>query len=451
MPMPMLKFRPQPAHPADLIAYQDSIDMVKKSFKRNYLDSVAGLPIVDAWLLRDIYTYKFCRDHALTLGLDLKGGMSLIMEISQEDVLRKLSNSSHNPQFNQAIVNATKEQAIHPDDYLTIFKKEFEKLNPNSKLAAVFAPIENYQGKITITSSNDEVINVLRKDFDAAIHETFQVLKTRIDQFGVASPNISLQANTGRIILELPGVDDPARVRKLLQQTAQLEFWDTYEAQEVVGYLNEANSSVRDYLAKVKASKDTTAGALLGDTTAAQSSSSSLLLGDSTSAAASTGSKTGDTSKTAAKKDTTGKDAYPLFDVLGPNVDRQSGKTGEGPLIGYAFGKDTAQVDRYLALEPVRSVFPRDLKLLWSAHPIDDKRNLFGLYAIKANPASPEAPLSGDVITDATGSYDQFGVPEVDITMNALGASKWEKMTDVAANASLGGKTSKKMYRHCVG
>ena len=194
---------------AQQVAFRDSVDYATKIVKRNYLDSVSGVPLINVWGLKDIYTYKFCRDHALTLGLDLKGGMSLIMEIAQDDVLRKLSNNSPNHQFDEAIKSAVKLQATQQGDFLTLFKQEFEKANPNGKLASIFAQVESYQGKINPTSSNDEVINLLRKDFDAAVHETFQVLKTRIDQFGVTSPNISLQANTGRIILELPGLDDP--------------------------------------------------------------------------------------------------------------------------------------------------------------------------------------------------------------------------------------------------
>jgi len=238
--------------PAEHVLFKDSVDQITRTYRRNYLDSVAGLPVWDYPVIKGIYTYKFCRDNSLSLGLDLKGGMSLIMEISEDDVLRKLSYNSRNAQFNHVIVDAQKDNVKSKAEFLTRFKHELEKLNKDSKLAAIFAPIEGYKGKINPNSSNDEVINVLHGDFDAAINETFNVIKTRIDQFGVASPNISLQANTGRIILELPGVEDPARVRKLLQQTAQLEFWDTYETAEVINYLGEANTALRGVLAKEK-------------------------------------------------------------------------------------------------------------------------------------------------------------------------------------------------------
>lgn len=419
---------------AQQVLFLDSVNDIKKMHRRNYLDSVSGLPIVDVWGLRDIYTYKFCRDHALSLGLDLKGGMSLIMEIAEDDVLRKLSGNSRNPQFNQAIINAKKAQESNQKDFLTLFKEEFEKLNKDAKLAAIFASVENYQGKINLNSSNSEVINTLRKDFDAAIRETFQVLKTRIDQFGVASPNISLQENTGRIILELPGVDDPVRVRKLLQQTAQLEFWDTYETQEVVNYLGDVNNILRESLAKEKKAKVDTTSIAGTDTT---SSTGSALFGSATSTTDSTATT---------QSDSADMNSNPLFEVLYPNIitEGQSQRYGEGPMIGRAMGKDTARVNRLLARSEVRSVLPRDLKLLWSAKPVTPQANVYGLYAIKQNPSSPEAPLSGSVIKDAYQSYDQFGIPEVDITMNSMGAAKWEKMTEAAVNGMVNGKATKK-------
>ena len=427
---------------AQHVAFADSVDYLKKVSKRNYLDSVAGLPLINVWGLKDIYTYKFCREHALTLGLDLKGGMSLIMDISEDDVLRKISNNSQNPQFNQAITRAKALQATQQGDFLTLFKQEFEKINPNAKLAAIFASVEAYQGKININSSNDQVITLLRADFDAAIKETFQVLKTRIDQFGVTSPNISLQANTGRIILELPGVDDPVRVRKLLQQTAQLEFWNTYETQEVISYLGDANSSLRDLVAREKSTKDSLSGKV--DTSALAQTSLTDATDTSTSLVANdTAAIKGGKKATAAKKDSTGN---PLFDVLYPNIvqEGQQQRYGDGPMIGRSLGKDTARVNALLSRQEIKALFPRDLKLLWSAHPVAKGSNVFGLYAIKQNPASLEAPLSGGVITDAYKSFDQFGTPEVDIAMSPLGSSNWEKMTEAATNGQVNGRAVKK-------
>lgn len=424
------------------IAFRDSVEQVTKMYRRNYLDSVSGLPVVDVWGFRDFTTYKFCREHALSLGLDLKGGMSLILEIAEDDVLRSLAYNNKDVQFNQAIINAKQKQKTAPGDFLTLFKKEYEALNGNSKLAGIFAPIEAYKGKITPTSSNDEVINVLRGDFDKAVKTTFQVLKTRIDQFGVASPNISLQENTGRIILELPGVDDPTRVRKLLQATAQLEFWDTYEVQEVFNYLDAANTTLRTSLAKKteEVAVDTTTAAAAAATTTDSTTTAGEALFTNTD---STSNTTDTTAKAAAKAN---ENSNPLFEVLYPNIvsDGQNQRIGEGPMVGQALGKDTARVNRLLARPEVRSTLPRDLVLLWGAHPAGKNSNVYQLFAIKKNPSSTEAPLTGAAITNATQSFDQNGIPEVDIAMNALGAAKWERMTEAAVNSQVNGRPTKR-------
>jgi SecD/SecF fusion protein len=416
------------------VEFKDSVEQVVKTLKRNQLDTILNKPIIDVWGLRDIYTYKYCRDHQLNLGLDLKGGMSLVMEISEDGVLRSLSNNSKSEQFNKAIDNAIKAQSNDQRDFLSIFKDEYEKLGKESKLAAIFAPVESYQGKINFTSTNDEVIKVLKADMNAAVKNTFQVLKTRIDQFGVTAPNISLQENTGRIILELPGVDDPTRVRKLLQQTAQLEFWDTYEVKEVSGFMEQAYKLVeetanakKDTVATEGGSKASAADDLLGDAPAAKDSSKAIAAAD-----------------TAKAKSLDEKKVSPLAEVLGPNLTQDGKSWGDGAVVGYSYGKDTGVVNRILARSDVKAIFPRDLKFLWGAKPYVKDGTSFALYAIKVNPASPEAPLAGDVITDAYKSYDQFGIPEVDLSMNALGASKWEKMTEAAVNANINGKTVKK-------
>ncbi len=424
--------------PAQEVLFRDSVAEVTKTYRRNYLDSVAGLPIINVWGLKDFYTYKFCRDHSLSLGLDLKGGMSLIMEIAEDDVMRKLAGpvGARDAQFKQAIVNAKKAQQTEQADFLTLFKREFEKINPNGKLANIFAQSEGYQGKLTPASTNDEVVNVLRKDFDGAIRNTFQVLKTRIDQFGVASPNISLQENTGRIILELPGVDDPARVRKLLQATAQLEFWDTYETGEVINYLGDANTLLRTSL-KVTKTEATTLVADTGATVAAAEVDTTAKADDFFGTGDTTARAANDTAaKAAADKEA---NSNPLFELLYPNIitEGQSQRYGEGPMIGRALGKDTARINRLLGREEVVATFPRDLKLLWGAHPVSKEGNVYGLYAIKKNPATIEAPLGGDVVTDAYQSYDQSGIPEVDIAMNALGSAKWEKMTEAAVSGKV--------------
>ena len=420
---------PTSLNATEQLVFQDSLNGVRSLYRRAYLDSVLNLPLIDAPVLNEISTYKFSREHALSLGLDLKGGMSITLEIKEDDVLRSLSGDSKSQNFNKAIENAVKAQANTQGDFLTLFKKEFEALNKDAKLAAVFAPLPAYEGKITVNSTNDEVISVLRKDYDAAIKNTFTVIKTRIDQFGVASPNVSLQENTGRIMLELPGVEDPERVRKLLQQTAKLEFWETYENKEIGPVLEQVNTLVRDMEAKEKASASTTSSlvdttALASDTTANDTS----LFGGAA----------------AANKDAvdTTSNPYPFYQLLNPAIDRDKGAYLDGPMVGYALGRDTAKINSLLAKPEIKALLPRDLSLLWSAYSLDKNTPLIGLYAIKKS--TQVAPLSGDVITDAVQSFDQSNRPEVSLTMNALGANKWERMTDAAVNGNVNGQPIKR-------
>jgi len=423
---------------AALISYEDSVNDLRKQYRRAYLDSIGDQTLINIGLIK--YSYKDCRDKQISLGLDLKGGMSLVLEIAEDDVLRKLAYNSKSETFNKAIAKAIEKQKNDQRDFLSIFAQTFKETDPNAKLSAIFAPIEAYQGKITFSSSNDEVIAVVRKDMDAAVRNTFNVLKTRIDQFGVAAANISLQENSGRIVIELPGVDDPTRVRRILQQTAQLEFWETYENEEVINFLSEAN----DVLRARKLAAGSKAEASVTDTVevAQENLTDTLLIAGTDSSLLNTLSDSS-TAEAAAKDTAANKNINPLFDVLAPNLyTTQQNQTAvaEGPVVGIVAGKDTAKVNRYLALPEVKAVFPRDLKLLWSAKPMRKDANFFALYAIKQNPASPEAPLTGDVIVDAFQSYDQYGIPEVDLNMNSMGAAKWERLTEAAYNSEVSGR-----------
>lgn len=416
------------------VQYKDSIDALANYYRRGYLDSVQGLSVFSGW--ESGPSYRFCRDNALKLGLDLKGGMSLILEIREDEVLKKLSYNNRSQTFNQAIANAVKAQSSNADvDFLTLFQREFETLNKDGKLAAIFAPVEAYQGKINFNSTNAEVIAVLRADMRSAISNTFQVLKTRIDQFGVASPNISLQENSGRIILELPGVEDPTRVRKLLQQTAQLEFWDCYDNREVVNFMVQAfeNAKTLNAISKEEV-KDTAATAAIADSAAPATS----LIDSITQAAAkdSTG-----------KKDSVDNTVSPLARLLELRVSRE-GEVAEGPVVGLAMGNDTAAINRLLGNPGVRSAFPPDLKLLWGIKPFVKDSRVYALYAIKANPSTPEAPLTGDVIKDADQGHDPVtGTFTVNMRMNSMGASKWEKMTEAAVT---GNRVNGKEFKRSV-
>lgn len=408
-----------------LVALEDSIEAVKKERRRNYLDSMSSRTVYNLGFIK--YNYKECNEKQIRLGLDLKGGMSLVLEIAQDEVLLKQSDNSKDPAFNLAVKNAkAKIPQSGNKDFLTLFSEEYKAVAPDGKLAAIFASLPKYQKTLTFNSSNDDVIKVLREELNKSVNATFETLKTRIDQFGVASPTITLQSGTGRIILELPGVDDPSRIRRILQQTAQLEFWDTWENTEIYPSLVQADKSLSAYLASQKHSKDSASGVV--DTTTSNLAEG-LGLGTTAPADSAKGAKK-DSSSTAAKKDTA--NTNPLFRLLNPVADQQ-GMLSPGPAVGMAFGKDTALINNYLSLDVVRSNFPRNVKFLWGAKSINPERSVYELFAIKTNPAQPGAPLAGDVITDARSGYDQNGSPNVTLSMNATGSSKWERLTDEAA------------------
>ena len=415
-----------------VVAYSDSIENLKKFRRRLFLDSMQNQTVMNLGIIK--YTYKECNDKQLRLGLDLKGGMSLVLEISQDDVLRKLSENNKDAAFNQAIAKAKQMETSSNSDFMTLFGQAYKEIAPNGKLAAIFASLPKYQKKLNFSSSNDQVITVISAQMKDAVEETYRVLKTRIDQFGVASPNITLQSNTGRIILELPGVDDPGRIRKILQQTAQLEFWDTYENEELINNLVEADKALGATMTLNKDTSNTDT-----DTTKAALVNSLLTTTDTTKK--DTTAKGAKATTAAAKKDST--KLNPLLRILYPRADNQNG-VYPGPSIGVAFGKDTAKINEYLGMDVVRSNFPRDVKFLWGAKAYNAERATYELYAIKTNPALPGPTMGGDVITDARQGYDQNGTPDVTLNMNAQGSAKWERMTDAAANSTLNGKPTKR-------
>ena len=269
--------------------------------------------------------------------------MSLVLEIAEDEVLAKMSDDSKDPAFNEAIKKAKETKATNGSDFMAQFSKSYKEIAPNGKLSAIFAALPKYNKLLNYNSTNDEVIAVLSAQMKKSVDETFQVLKTRIDQFGVASPNITLQSNTGRIILELPGVEDPSRIRRILQQTAQLEFWNTYENEELIQNLIDADKALGAKMETEKDGKDSIAGKK--DST---SISTNELLGTATA----------DSMKgkaTAAKKDSS--KMNPLLRILYPRVDNQNG-VYPGPSIGVAFGKDTAKVNEYLVYGCGKMNFP---------------------------------------------------------------------------------------------
>ncbi len=370
---------------------------------QDYLDSLANEKVyLGNWTLKD------CREMEISLGLDLKGGMNVILEVSVPDVIKLLADNKTDENFNQALANASKQAVTSQDDVITLFVKEYHKLAPESRLSELFAT-QQLKDKVNQKSTDAEVEKVLRSEVKAAIDNSYNVLRTRIDRFGVVQPNIqSLEDKMGRIMVELPGIKEPERVRKLLQGSANLEFWETYTAKEIAPYLQTADSRLRGVL-NSEAAADSTATEAVAE--AAKSTTDSL-------AAALKGDQATAQSLEQIKKE------HPLLAILqvAPNA---------GPVVGYANYKDTADVNRYLAMREVQAILPKDLRLKWSvsAAEFDPKAQTFELYAIKSTERNGKAPLEGDVMVDAKDDYDQFGKPCVNMSMNTDGARRWAQLT----------------------
>ena len=411
--------------------YATSANVFDQVKYNKYLDSISGVKV---WglpffmeeyhgtnkLMRVLhagYTYKECTEREISLGLDLKGGMNVTLEISIADVLRAMSNNSPDPTFNQAIANALQAQRTSQRDFLTLFEQEFLKIDPNARLSAVFSTFE-LKDKIKPSSSNAEVMTVLRSEADGAVQNSFNVLRSRIDRFGVVQPNIQRLGNTGRILVELPGVKERERVRKLLQGTANLEFFETYNFQDIYNDVVKANAVIKN----LHSAKEDTAPAeeqATADTTAVQPADG--LLDDLLSQSGDALAKPDATDELAEKERTDWEKNNPLFAVL------QISQNPTGPIVGYARASDMPKVDEYFAMRQVKEVFPRDLRLKWTVKPIDDKSNVYALIAIKGR---EKAPLEGSVITDASADFSQRGTSsEVSMAMNAEGAKIWARMT----------------------
>ena len=392
--------------------------------EKNYLDSVASLPVFENL---DYITYQYAKEREIPLGLDLKGGMNVTMEISLSEMVRNLANNSTDANFNAAIKNAELAIAQGDNDFISAFGREFEKVSPNTRLATLFATKEN-SANLKVDADNTAVLDFLRKSADGAIDLSFNILRTRIDKFGVTAPNIQKQQGTNRILIELPGVTDPDRVRKLLQGSAKLEFWETYDNTEIFGLLQNVNS----ILATTVKSVDTTSAA-------AQDTSKSKL--------AALGKKDGnkiDSASIKSKLQAEQAKQNPLFALLNPaTFQGQDGQSSlrPGPVVGYAALKDTAKVNAYLSSPAIKAVIPQNVKLYWGVKPMTEESKVFELYALKTSSIAGGPALEGDVISDARSDYDQKGNPEVVMVMNADGARAWRSIT-AAASADPNNKKS---------
>lgn len=412
--------------------YRDSVLTEIRKKRQNYLDSVSNKTIFNIGIAA--FTYQECKDQQLNLGLDLQGGMNVVLQVSSEDLIKALADNSSDATFNKAIALAKEKQKTQAQaDFVTLFEQSWNEVAPEGKLASIFGTRDN-QEKVKFNSTNEEVIAFIRAESNGAFDKTFNILRSRIDKFGVTQPNITAQPSSGRITVELPGVDNPVRVRKLLQATAVLEFWETYDNPTFIQYLDAANTSLRNKLAAVDtASADTTSNPL---TDVASAPVNPLLAGSNdTSALASladSGLLSTDSIALAAEQAKNQAKENPLTSVLQPNIYRTEDDKvalAPGPVIGYSLGKDTSKVNEYLRLDYVRSNFPKDVKFLWSAKPTDETNNVYALYAIKMQVGTSRAPLEGDKVNDARQDIDQNNSPEVSMTMDSEGAKIWKVMT----------------------
>lgn len=394
-------------------------DPVKES---SYLDPLSTQKV---WLG---YTLKECREMEISLGLDLKGGMNVVLELNVADVIRSLSNNNQDENFNKALDLAYENQVTSQKDFIDLFAEEYKKLDNGARLSAIFSTFE-LKDKITPQSSDAQVIAVLKEELKSAIDNSFNVLRTRIDRFGVVSPNIQRLETAGRILVELPGVKEPERVRKLLQGSANLEFWETYNLPEIYQQLVAADNM----LATILKSDDT--AAVGSDTTAIEATEEVVAdnaAAETTNDADSLLAKIGEDKPEAraAKSMEEFAKQHPLFAVL--QINQYNGQLAPGPVVGIADKKDIAKINEYLNMKQVKDILPRNLSLKWGVKAIDEKEQYFYLYAIKMTNRDGTPALGGDVVTDANADFvQQAGRSEqqVSMTMNAEGAKAWARLT----------------------
>ena len=381
-------------------------------------DPIAQQDYKDSVKYLGIYSYQKCLETKIGLGLDLKGGMNVILEISVPDVVETLADHKTDVAFTKAMEQARAEEEKSQDDFITLFIDAYHKNAPGHKLAEIFAT-QQLQGKVNPQSSDAEVEKAIRAEVSAAIDNSFNVVRTRIDKFGVVQPNIQkLEGQEGRIMVEMPGVREPERMRKLLQGSANLEFWETYNAQEIIPYLVQLDSQLANG-GEEETKADTTAAAK-ADTTAAvkEAPKSKFQIKKDT--------KKADVKATPEAQLAAAKKQHPLLAML------QTTNGNSLALVGYASVRDTAAINKLIYSKLAKQVLPSDVKLLWGAKPADglSVKNIFELYALKVTTTTGRAPLEGDVITDAKDQFDQVtGQPQVSMTMNTDGARRWAALT----------------------
>ena len=376
-------------------------------------DPIAQQDYKDSVKYLGIYSYQKCLETQIGLGLDLKGGMNVILEISVPDVVDVLADHKTDPAYVKSMTEARKQETTSQSDFISLFIDAFHKNAPGRKLAEIFAT-QQLKGKVSTQSTDKEVENALRQEVTAAIDNSYNVVRNRIDQFGVVQPNIQkLEGQEGRLMVEMPGIREPERMRKLLQGSANLEFWETYNNQEIAPYLSQLDQRLANGNTKVEAKDTTTADS--GKMVAQAKPTPKLSLKKGNKLA----TNGNDAQMAAAKK------RNPLLSML------QLIPGDALSMVGYASVRDTAAINKIIYSQLAKQVLPSDLKLLWSAKPADglNQKNIYELHALKVTTADGRAPLEGDVITDAKDQFDQFGRPEVSMSMNSDGARQWANIT----------------------
>ena len=403
--------------------YENKAAAMGEEAGQEYLDSIMNEKVYFG-----AYSYKECREMQIGLGLDLKGGMNVILEVSVPDVIAVLADHKTDAAFTKSMQEAKKEEETSQKDFVSLFIQSYKKNAPGHRLAEVFAT-QQMKGKVSTQSSDAEVEAAVRAEVQSAVDNSFLVVRNRIDKFGVVQPNIQkLEGQSGRIMVEMPGIREPERVRKLLQGSANLEFWETYNSQEIVPLLSQINQKYA--LGADAAVADTTATEAAVDSTATAAASeekTEAADGKKSLAEAIGAKKDAKADKNAAKDAQLQKmkEQNPLFSIFQPSQGQSLS------VVGYATARDTAEVDKIIYSEIAKRILPSDVKLLWSAKAadFDKKGEIFELHALKVTEPSGRAPLEGDVITNAKDEFDQYGHPCVSMQMNSDGARRWAQLT----------------------
>ena len=373
------------------------LDSIRKDAQRWYTDSVSNEKVYFGYKFKDV------RAKEINLGLDLKGGMNVMLQVQLEDLVKALSGNNTDPQFLQALSLAKSRSVNSQSDFITLFGEAWEEVSGGARLSQIFGTFEMRES-IKPESTNAEVLTVIKKEAESAVANSFNVLRNRIDRFGVTQPSIQKLGNSGRILVELPGVKEPERVRKLLQGTASLEFWTTFDNGEIYPYLAEANEVLAGILAEE-------AEQPVAETSSEKSED---IVAEELNAT---------------EEDNASLDAYkaqnPLFAVLQPM------QQNNGACIGYATSADTAKVNKYLAMPQIAALFPAEFRPMWGVKPVGNSENIYELVAIKASSRDGKAPLDGSAVTTASVSYESrtSGEPKVSMSMNAEGANIWAHLT----------------------